>query len=234
MRRAVVAVSTVLLVVSIVGGVGSLLLNAFVFDDYDAYGEVPIPGSSTLKLPAGDVTVSFHTQIIGSTSGSGLPVPSDLGISVTSPEGVAKPKISDTVGGTTTVNNDSHRQLWTVHILKADEYKIQSQGSVTAYLSPRLAFGHGSSYGFVPWVFAGLGAASLVTLLGTIFLWRKTPRPVLTVDPTFSVSPNAADQYTPTDEGIRLQHLKTLASLHESGALTDEEFEAEKRKILDR
>ena len=29
-----------------------LILNAFVLDDYDAYGEVPIPGSTSLQLPA--------------------------------------------------------------------------------------------------------------------------------------------------------------------------------------
>ncbi len=43
----------------------SLMLNAFVFDGYDAYGEVPIPGSSSLHLPDGEVTVSFHTVISG-------------------------------------------------------------------------------------------------------------------------------------------------------------------------
>jgi hypothetical protein len=30
-----------------------------------------------------------------------------------------------------------------------------------------------------------------------------------------------------------LERLKTIAALHDSGALTDAEFEAEKRRILD-
>ena len=36
-------------------------------DDYKAYGEVPIPGSSRLHLPAGDVVVSFHAVMPGLT-----------------------------------------------------------------------------------------------------------------------------------------------------------------------
>ena len=231
MRRAVLVVSSVLLFVSIAGGIVSLVLNAFVLDDYDAYGEMPIPGSQTLALPAGEVTVSFHTQVIGGTSGAGLPVPA-LGMEITAPEGVTKPEFTENVGSTTTVNNDAHVRVGILHVEKAADYSIQTHGTVTAYVSPRLSFGHGSAYGFLPWVFAVLGGASLLILLGTIFLWRRTPRPVLTVDPTFSISSIPADPYIPTDQGIRLEQLKTLASLRESGALTQEEFEAEKRRIL--
>ena len=36
-----------------------------------------------------------------------------------------------------------------------------------------------------------------------------------------------------TDEGVRLERLKTLAALRDSGALTEEEFQTEKRRILD-
>jgi hypothetical protein len=32
---------------------------------------------------------------------------------------------------------------------------------------------------------------------------------------------------------VRLEQLKQLAALRDSGALTDQEFEAEKRRILD-
>ena len=55
-------VAVLTMVVSAIGFIVTLILNAFVFDEYDAYGEVPIPGSSSLQLPAGDVTVSFHTD----------------------------------------------------------------------------------------------------------------------------------------------------------------------------
>ena len=71
----IILVSAVLtLVVGGVGLIATLILNAFVFDKYDAYGEVPIPGSTSLHLPAGEVTVSFHTVVTGS-SGGGLRSP---------------------------------------------------------------------------------------------------------------------------------------------------------------
>ena len=50
-------------------------LNDTVWDKYDAYGEVPIPGTRTLHLPQGDVKVSFHTEIAGTMEGGGLPIP---------------------------------------------------------------------------------------------------------------------------------------------------------------
>jgi hypothetical protein len=39
--------------------------------------------------------------------------------------------------------------------------------------------------------------------------------------------------HEPGDEEIRLERLKTLAALRDSGALTEDEFESEKRRILD-
>jgi len=52
--------------------------------------------------------------------------------------------------------------------------------------------------------------------------------PVATPSPERSLS-----TYVPNDEGVKLEQLKTLSSLRDSGALTEAEFEAEKRRILD-
>lgn len=71
--RVAVAGSVVTLVVAVAGFVLTLVLNAFVLEKYNAYGEVPVPGSSSLHLPAVQVAVSFHTQVICSPSGGGLP-----------------------------------------------------------------------------------------------------------------------------------------------------------------
>src|SRR5258708_35961476 len=84
----------------VIGGVGliaMLILNAFVLDNYDAYGEVSIPGSTSLHLPTGEVTVSFHTAVTGSPS-SGFPIP-DLKFNVTPPVGVPKPEGTESIGG---------------------------------------------------------------------------------------------------------------------------------------
>ncbi|MGZ4563078.1 MAG: SHOCT domain-containing protein, partial [Mycobacterium sp.] len=57
------AAAIAMMVVSVGGFIVALVLNAFFLDKYNVYGEVPVPGSGSLYLPAGDVTVSLHTVV---------------------------------------------------------------------------------------------------------------------------------------------------------------------------
>ena len=151
------ALAILLMVAGIIGFVGTLTLNAFVLDKFNAYGEVPIPGSGTIHLPAGDATISFHTVTVGTVSGGGLPVP-ELGVDIDPPQGVAQPKLTENYGGTTTVNNDAHRRVWLMQVPAEGDYKISTEGQVNGFISPQLAFGHGgtASSGNLVWIFVGL------------------------------------------------------------------------------
>ena len=224
------------LVVAIVGFVVTVVLNAFVLDRYDAYGEVPIPGSSSLHLPAGEATVSFHTQTVGSPSGGGLPVP-PLGLTITPPEGIPQPAVTENWGTTTTINNDVHIRVWTVQIPEEGTYDISTDGQVNGYINPRMAFGKDSSNSTMAWVFAGVFVLGLVELTAAIIYAVKSGKRPSPVRPaaTFDIGDpyGVRDPYTPTDDGIRIEALKNLAALRDSGALTEDEFEAEKRRILD-
>jgi Short C-terminal domain len=216
------------LVVAVIGFVGTLILNAFVFGKYNAYGEVPIPGSGSLHLPAGEVTVNFHTEVIGSPRGGGLPIP-QLKLGIDPPAGVPQPTVTESIGSTTTVNNDSHVRVWRVQVPAEGTYHIRTDGPVGGFISPRLAFGQKNPYGSLVWVFVALFVIGLLNL--TCVLWwsmrsRLSKRRI--VVPAQPVSVYASD-----DEGIKLEQLKTLSSLRDSGALTEAEFEAEKRRILD-
>ena len=238
------ALAIVLMVGGIIGFVGTLTLNAFVLDKFNAYGEVAIPGSGTIHLPAGEATVSFHTVTVGTVSGGGLPVP-QLGVDIDPPQGVAQPKLTENYGGTTTVNNDAHRRVWLMQVPAEGDYKITTEGQVNGFISPQLAFGHGgtASSGNLVWIFVGLFVVGLIGTIGApIWLartrvanstaWQPTPidlgAPVATSSPEGSLS-----TYAPNDEGVKLEQLKTLSSLRASGALTEAEFETEKRRILD-
>ncbi len=238
-------IGIVTMVVSIIGFIASLLLNAFVFDEFDAYGEVPIPGQTTLQLPAGEVTVSFHTVLIGSGGGSGLPIPR-LGMTIDPPPGVAEPVVTENFGGTTTVNNDARVRVWVAQIPEAGTYQVSADGDVGAFLQPRLAFGHGAtSTGWVPWLFAGLfGFAVLDFVISVVWMTRSRKAPPAMVgfpdgpvDFDFPPEPDdpgtPAPSYQPTDQGIRIEQLKNLAALRDSGALTEDEFQAEKRRVLE-
>ena len=231
-------VSILTLVVAVGGFITALILNAFVFGKYNAYGEVPIPGSGSLHLPAGEVTISFHTQVVGSPSGGGLPIP-DLKFSIEPPPGVADPAVTDNVGSTTTVNNDSHAQVWVMRVPAEGTYQIRTDGQVGGFISPRLAFGHGSPFGWLPWMFAGWFVIGLVGLTWSVLSTirsRREPQPVVTAaEPIPSYTPAVTEMSSAAtdEEAIKLEQLKTLTALRDSGALTAKEFDDEKRRILD-
>jgi Short C-terminal domain len=236
------------IVLMVVGGAGFTvlpMLNAFVLDKYDAYGDVPIPGSTGLQLPAGKVSVSFHTEVISGPNGGGLPVP-QLDMDIYPPSGVPKPVVTESVGGTTTINNDSHIRLWVVQVPAEGTYTIKTDGQVNGFISPSLAFGKQSPFGWSVWPSVGVFVVGLVGLI-VASMWlgriRRKAAPAVAGAPDygFSVAPVApvfrptvtSVAHQPNDEGVRLERLKTIAALRDSGALTDAEFETEKRRILE-
>jgi len=239
--RIAIGAGILTLVTAGVGLVATLILNAFVLDAYDAFGEVSIPGSTSLHLPAGEMTVSFHTVTTGRPT-SGFPIP-DLSFTITPPAGVPKPQVSENVGATTSVNSDVHVRVWTVQIPQEATYDVETDGKVNGYISPRLAFGHGSSYGWLTWVFGGLLALGVVELVAALFWSARSgkkarplaPEELLSFDEPTGGAPalQSVPSYPPSDQGVRLEQLKQLAALRDSGALTEPEFEAEKRRILD-
>jgi putative oligomerization/nucleic acid binding protein len=237
------ALAIVLMISGIIGFVATLTLNAFVLDKFNAYGEVAIPGSGTIHLPAGEATISFHTLSVGGASGGGLPVP-QLGVDIDPPQGVAQPKLTENYGGTTSVNNDIHRRVWMMQVPAEGDYKITTEGQVNGFISPQLAFGHGgnsSSSGPLVGIFAGLFVIGLIGTIGAPIWLARTRTASLTAWQPSSIDlgpPVTAPQgtpatYAPSDEGVKLEQLKTLSSLRDSGALTEAEFETEKRRILD-
>lgn len=231
----IVRIAAILLMVgSGIGFVATMVLGAFVLDKYDAYGEVPIPGAAKLHLPAGQVTVNFHTVTVGNSSGGGLPVP-HLVLDIDPPAGVANPKVTENVGSSTSVNNDIHRRVWVAQIPVEGDYIITTGGEVNGFISPRMAFGHdsGSNHAW-PGICAGV---FVIGLVGTIItsVWRSRAKSREPEPQRWHASTPAADQseVIPSDEGMKIEQLKTLAALRDSGALTEKEFQAEKRRVLD-
>jgi hypothetical protein len=194
------------LVVGVAGVIVTLALGAFVFDDYDAYGEVRVPGSGRVSLPAGEVTISFHTAVTGGVGG-GFPVP-PLKLGIDPPEGVPDPVITETIGTTTSVNNDVHLRIWVAQIPRAGVYGVRTDGDVGGYINPRLSIGRDSSPGWPMWVFGALAAVGAVALAGAI-AWRvragrrarPVPGPVILDEPNWpGPIPPPVYEYPPLDE----------------------------------
>lgn len=240
--RIVGIVAAVVAVLSICGIVVTIAINAFVLDKYNAYGEVPIPGKTTLYLPAGDVAINFHTQVIGSTGGGGLPLP-PLTMDITPPAGVPEPDVTESRGGTTTINGDAHRRVWTMRVKGEGGYAVTVDGPVNGFINPRLAFGDNAGMNWPIWMFVVLTVLSADLAIAVWWFRRRraaarASSPGVIADRVAEpfpepVSEFRGDPYTPTDEAVRLEQLKTIAALRDSGALTGKEFEAEKRRILD-
>lgn len=222
MRRASVLALTTMTVGAVIGIIATLILNVFVFDEFDAYGEVKVPGNTQLELPAGEVTVSFHSWVSG---GNGLLIP-QLGMTIFPPTGVAEPQVRESMGSSTTVNGDARRRVWVVQIPAAGTYNVQVDGEVNGFVNPRLAFGHGSPYWYLTWVFSGLLGIGALGWIVYVLTRLRTVRPSPAADPHTKTS------YEPSEDGVRIEQLKALAALRDSGALTEAEFEAEKRRVL--
>ncbi|MED5812969.1 SHOCT domain-containing protein [Mycolicibacterium sp. 050232] len=234
-RTAIVA-SVIALVIGIGGGIASILVNAFVIADSAAYGEVPIPGSASLELPAGDVDISYRATTL-TVGGQGVMVP-PIQLSIDPPPGVARPHIDDTMSSSTKSNREVTVRVFTVHIQQAGTYRVVAKAPVFESQNPRLAFGHGSPYYWVMWPFFGValfGGAALAAAI--VWAMRSGKRTYPLAPQEFGVPAGwpPSDQpnsYQPTDQAVRLEQLKTIAALRDTGALTEAEFEAEKRRIL--
>jgi hypothetical protein len=215
-------------VVGFIGFIVSLLMNIFVFDDFDAYGEVPIPGRAALHLPEGEVNIAFHTVAVGDGSGF-LPVP-DLQMRLQGPDGGADPVVVEDIGATTSVNNDMRRRVWVAQIPAEGLYEVQTDGQVTGFVNPTLAFGHGSAHWWTLVLFGGIFVVGMTDIVvGS--MWRKRVKRS-EVSPGHA-PPGTGSPYELSTENLRVEQLRNLAALRDSGALTQEEYDAERRRILD-
>ncbi len=203
------------------GGLITTVVIGATADKYGSYGEVPIPGSGELRLPAGEAIVSFHANGYG---GRGLRVPR-LNFDITPPPGAPDPTVREDLGSTVAVNDDAHRRVWFMRVHADGDYRIVTTGEVNGFVQPRLAFGRTRSLDAPLWLFTALSMIS-VDLAIAAWWFNRRGKPTATAAPS-------VDPYVPTDEGVRLEQLKTITALRDSGALTRKEFEAEKRRILD-
>lgn len=197
--------------------IGGLITTAIVGvagEKYGAYGELPIPGSGEIRLPAGEVIVSFHISDYG---GRGLTLPK-LNFDITPPPGTPDPTVTEDFGPTVSANDDAHRRVWFMQVHDEGTYRVITGGRVGGFVDPRLAFGQTRAVEGPLWLFAALSMISVDLCIAAWWFTRRN---------------RSSGAVEPELEGVRLEQLKTIAALRDSGALTEKEFEEEKRRILE-
>ena len=218
--RIVTIVVSVLAAIS-VGGLIVTAVLGITGEKYGNYGEVPIPGSGIVRLPAGEVIVSFS---ISDHQDRGMRVP-PLTMDITPPAGVSDPLVTEDLGDMVAVGDDAHRRVWFMKVATEGDYRVIADGPVADFVDPHLSFGQSLAVDGPLWFFVALSVIS-VDLAIAMWWFRRRGR--------IAGKPAAvADPYIPTDDGVRLEQLKTIAALGDSGALSEAEFAAEKRRILD-
>ena len=233
-RRASVA----LMLLSIVGFVGTLVWHGF-GGDSDKYGRIDVPGSGTVTLPRGEVDIHYAVRLATNGGGGALTVPS-LSFSMEAPEGARDPVVTEDIGGTVTVNSSSHVRVWRLQVSDAGAYSVTTDGDVQGFIAPQLTFGRGSP---VPAWPAAVFAVLFVVALGLLLVAAVAgshpaasgagPQATASVPSVPYGAPSSASlsTTTPEEEMARLARLQQLTDLHRAGTLSDAEYEAARGRL---
>jgi hypothetical protein len=243
MWRRVLGASIVLMVLCIVGFVGTLVWHGF-GGDYDKYGRIDVPGSGTVTLPTGEVEIHYATRLATNGGGGALTVPA-LSFNMEGPDGSREAQVTEDFGGTVTVNSSAHVRVWRMQVKDAGDYSVTTDGDVAGYIAPQLTFGQRSP---VPAWPAAVFALVFVVALGLLLVASfaashggdSTSGPKATFEPALarrsstpygSPSSTTLSTNTPEQELARLARLQQLTDLHTSGTLSDAEYEAAKGRL---
>jgi hypothetical protein len=104
----------------------------------DPYGEVPIPGSATVHLPAGEVDLTLRSR---EWSLEGRPVP-PLSIQISGPDGRLQAEVAENRRTKYFTSEDTWVRLWVVHVEREGDYHIAIDGEVYGPYRPWLTFHH--------------------------------------------------------------------------------------------
>ena len=171
MWRRVLGASVALMVLCIVGFVGTLVWHSF-GGDYDKYGRIAVPGSGTVALPQGEVEIHYATRLATNGSGGALTVP-NLRFSVEAPDGARDPVVTEDIGGTVVVNSAAHVRVWKLQVADAGDYSVTTEGDVGGFIDPQLTFGRES---WMPAWPAAVFALVFVVALGLLVVAAMAAR----------------------------------------------------------
>jgi hypothetical protein len=103
----------------------------------DTYGDVAVPGSANLHLPAGEVDVTLR-----SVAPADEPSVPPLSIRISGPDGVSRAEVVENRRTTPLIAGDELVRIWVVRIAQEADYRVDIDGEVYGPYKPTLTFGH--------------------------------------------------------------------------------------------
>ncbi len=142
------------------------------------YGEVPIPGSATVHLPAGEVDVSLRTA--GPAGDVSVP---PLSIRFFGPDGTTQPEVIESPRSKYADSQDNMLvRVWVVRIAQEADYHVEVDGEVYGPYQPTLTFGRNvwnepletlAILGALLWILPVLTALAVFVGIAPLVLFSK-------------------------------------------------------------
>jgi len=246
-RRASPGARKVALFAAILGGVGSL---AFVFvfaiggaDDADKYGRIELPGKGEVELPKGRVAL-YYEERVELNENESLDVPDGLRVVARREVTVRSEKV---LNNAVNLDNRSLREFAKLEIPQAGRYRVSARSASPGSNRPAVTFGKGQLEGLGKGAVGagGILAAGLLVALVSLLLGRRgyTPPPAsIPVAPVPGTLPSRAPAPVPAPAGpapvasgtdpVETQ-LRELERLHAAGALSDDDYAARRKQVID-
>jgi hypothetical protein len=154
-------------------GVVALVVAAWVMLPFlifeGPYGAVPIPGSATVHLPAGEVDATLRTA--GPAGVESVP---PLSVRISGPDGTTPPEVIESPRRKSADSQSNMLvRVWVVRIAQEADYHIQVDGEVYGPYQPQLTFGR-SMWNEALEMLVVLGLLLLLIGLSTalvVFVW---------------------------------------------------------------
>ena len=258
-KRASPGARKVALFAAILGGVASFaLIFVFAFagaDEADKYGRVSLPGKGVVDLPEGDVALYYEERVTLNENES-LDIPDGLRVTARREVTVKSKKV---VQNAVNLGGRSLREFAKLEIPQAGRYRVSARSRSPGFNRPAVTFGKGQLEGLGRGAIYAGGAmgAGLLVALAALLLGRRgyTPPPAggfvptgggaapRAMPPVPGTSPVTGTQPAPPPaapaaplppgtDPLEAQ-LRELERQHESGALSDADYAARRKQVID-
>lgn len=230
-------VAVVGVVVAITSAVNGPSFGDVSFDSSDlaAYGVIPVPGTKTVHLPKGTVLASFDA-LTGNVAAMPLP---DLSLGVHPVGGGSDPRVTVARSTTTNSSGESETLAAKIHVATAGDYRVSITGGGN-YNAPKLLLGHSDAGKWLPVALITVIVEIAIFLVTAVVLrsLRRRPGKPNVAGPQLTrlsielprTAPVTGDGHEESSVEDRLAHLERL---RDAGTVSEDEYTAERQRILD-